>query len=85
MEVQNWIPQDDYDKAIWQLRSQLYGVFDFMKVNDELPIKYMYGMGDYIPGAVEEMVRLAEDFSLRCRKVDKPISLEMVRKKKRRK
>jgi hypothetical protein len=38
-----------------------------------------YGMDVMIPGAVDEIVNLAEDFSLRVRGYDKPISLERVR------
>jgi len=79
----NWLSDEEYQKAATQFRMQVNGVFDFMKVEDSLPVKYLYGLGEYVPGAVEEIVRLAEDFSLRVRGQDKPINLEMVRKKKR--
>jgi len=72
----HWIAQEEYDKAIGQLRLQLNGVFE--------PFR-MYGLDAYIPGAQGEVIRLAEDFSLRIRGVDKPISLESVRKKRRKK
>lgn len=68
------LPEDDYKKAIGQLRLQLNGVFE--------PFR-MYGLQDYIPGATDECVRLAEDFGLRVRGVDKPINLELIRKKRR--
>ncbi len=41
----------------------------------------MYGMDVLVPGAVREIVRLAEDFGLRVRGVDQAISLEDVRRK----
>jgi hypothetical protein len=43
----------------------------------------MYGMDAFIPGAIEEVVYLAEDLGLRLRGVDKPIDLERVRGKKK--
>lgn len=75
-----WLPQDDYDKAVGQLRLQLSGVFDFLKVDDKLPVRYQYGMQVFIPSAIEEIVQLAEDFGLRVRGIPKPIALELVRR-----
>jgi len=67
----HWLPKEEYDKAVGQLRLQLGGVFDpFRK----------YGMDLFIPGAIVECTKLAEDFGLRVRGIDKPIALEMVRK-----
>jgi len=87
MKHNNGIPylsDEDYQKAIGQLRMQVAGAFDFLKVNEKLPVRYFYGMGEFIPGAVGEIVKLAEDFSLRVRGAkDKPISIEYVRKKSR--
>ena len=68
-----FLSQSDYTKAIGQLRLQIGGVF--------APFR-LYGMDAFIPGAIEECVKLAEDFGLRVRGVDKPISLEIIRKKK---
>ncbi len=66
-----YLPEEDYEKAVMQLRLQLNGVFQpFL----------MYGQKDYIPGAVGEIVKLAEDFSLRVRGVPKPISLDYIRR-----
>ena len=76
----HWLPQEEYDKVVGQLRLQIGGVFDFLKVDDKLPVRYQYGMGDFVPGAVEEIVRLAEDFGLRVRGADKPLSIELVRR-----
>ncbi len=67
------IPEEEYNKAVGQLRLQLNGVFE--------PFN-SYGLDIFIPGAISEVVRLAEDFGLRIRGVDKPISLEYVRRKK---
>ena len=66
----HWLPDREYAKAVGQLRLQLVGVFHPFDV---------YGQGVFIPQAVEECVRLAEDFGLRVRGVDKPVSLERVR------
>lgn len=78
-----YLPDEEYQKALSQLRMQVAGVFDFLKVDDKLPIRYVYGMGEFIPGAITEIVKLAEDFSLRVRGMkDKPISIEHVRRKR---
>ncbi len=77
-----YLPEEEYQKAVWQLRANVVGVFDFLKVDDNLPVRYFYGMGDYIPGAINEIVKLAEDFSLRVRGQDKPISIDYVRRKR---
>lgn len=67
-----WLEQGDYDKAVGQLRLQVGAV---------LTPFCMYGMDVLVPGAVREIVRLAEDFGLRVRGVDQAISLEDVRRK----
>jgi hypothetical protein len=78
----HWLEEDEYKKAIGQFRMNIAGIFDFMKVDDKLPVRYMHGMTDFIPGAIEEIVRLTEDFGLRVRGIDKAISLEIIRRKK---
>jgi hypothetical protein len=75
----HWLSEEEYSKAKTQLGMQVAGVFDFMKVDNTIPIKYVYGMGDFVPGAIDEIIRLAEDFGLRVRGVDKPISIERIR------
>jgi hypothetical protein len=67
-----WLPDDEYAKAIGQFRLQLNGVFE--------PFR-QYGQDVYVPGAIREIVKLAEDFSLRVRGVDQPIDLDIVRRK----
>ena len=67
-----WLPDDEYAKAIGQFRLQLNGVFE--------PFR-QYGQDVYVPGAIREIVKLTEDFSLRVRGVDQPIDLDIVRRK----
>ena len=69
----HWLPQEDYDKAIGQLRVQVAGVFE--------PF-HTYGHDAFIPGDIGTIVKLAEDFALRVRGVDKPISLELIEQKR---
>lgn len=58
------LPQPEYDKAKGQLRLQLNGVLK--------PFN-MYGLGIFIPGAIDECVHLAEQFAMRIRGKDIPI------------
>ena len=76
-----WLSDEDYAKAVGQLKMQAAGIFDFMKVDERLPVRYMYGLGEGIPGATKEIVKLCEDFGLRVRGIDKEISLEIIRRK----
>jgi len=64
------IPQPEYDKARGQLRLQLTDVLSVFK---------MYGLGEYIPGAIEEIVELTEQFAMRVRGKDVPIRLKQRR------
>ncbi len=66
-----WLPDEEYEKAVGQLRLQILGVFE--------PF-HQYGQDAYIPGAVKAIVKLCEDFGLRIRGADKIISLEAVKK-----
>ena len=66
----HYLPQDEYDKAVGQLRLQLNGVFNVFMV---------YGQDVYVPQAVREVVKLCEDFGLRVRGVDKPLLLDRIR------
>ncbi len=67
-----WLEQEDYDKAVGQLRLQLNGVLS--------PFQ-SYGLDVFVPGAITEIVKLCEDFSLRTRGVDKPIDIDRIRSK----
>ncbi len=53
-----WLSEPDYLKAKGQLRLQ---------VGEILSVFNMYGMGDYIPGAIEEILEVADDYSKRLR------------------
>lgn len=70
----HWLSDEEYAKAVGQFRLQLNKVFQ--------PFN-LYGLDVYIPGAVNEITRLAEDFGLRVRGVDKPIVLEFIRNKQK--
>lgn len=63
----------DYAKAVGQFR---------LAVGVVLGIFSMYGMNVYIAGAQDEIVQLAEDFGQRVRGIDKPISIEYIRRAK---
>ena len=60
------IPQKEYDKARGQLKLQLNGVFEPFNC---------YGLGAFIPEAIEQAVMLAEQFGQRVRGKDMPIVL----------
>ena len=83
MKPKHWLLEEDYKKALFHLRTNAESVFDFLKVDDKIPIRYMYGTGVYVHGAVDEIIKLAEDFSLVTRGEDKPISIERIRRKRR--
>jgi len=62
----HWLTDEDYAKAVGQLRLQLNGVFQPFKI---------YGMDVFAYQAIGETVKLAEDFGLRVRGIDKPIQV----------
>ncbi len=53
-----FLPDNDYKKIIGQLRMQMTGTFDFLKVDNRLPVRYIYGLGVFVGGAVDENVSL---------------------------
>ena len=68
------LDDESYTKAVGQYK---------LAVGAVLSIFDMYGMGIYIKGAQDEIVQLAEDFGQRIRgDLDKPISLEYIRRVK---
>ena len=67
------LSDEDYAKAVGQFR---------LAVGAVLSVFNMYGMDAYIPSAQEEIVKLAEDFGQRVRGIDKPISIEYIRRYK---
>ena len=66
------IPEEEYMKALGQFRLQLGGIMHCFRC---------YGMEQDVDGAIPEIVKLAEQFSMRVRGKDVPI---MVRSKPRR-
>ena len=71
-KVSNWLDNEKYQKALTQFRLQLNGVFNPLLQGEKLDIYE----------AMAEITKLAEDFGLRVRGIDKPISLEGVRSKR---
>ena len=65
------LSDEDYIKAIGQFR---------LAVGALLSVFHRYGLNVFIPGVQDEIVKLAEDFGLRVRGVDKPISIEHIRR-----
>jgi len=63
-----WLDSEQYAKALYQLRVNIYNILD--------TTFNIYGLGAYISGATDATVKLAEDFALRCRGADKPIGVE---------
>ena len=61
-----WLDSESYKKAEGQLR---------LALNDVMSVFRMYGLDMYVPGAIEEIVQLSVDFSLRLRGVDKVIRI----------
>ena len=68
----HWLPQQEYDKAVGQLRMQIATALH--------PLR-LYGQDIYVDAAIANVVSLAEDFGLRVRGIDVPISLDLVRRK----
>ena len=67
------LSDESYEKAVGLFRMAVGGV---------LSVFDTYGMGVFIGGAQDEIVKLAEDFGQVVRGVDKPISLDYVRRSK---
>lgn len=65
------LSDESYAKAVGLLRMQIGAILQ--------PFD-MYGLGVFIRGAQDEIVKLAEDFGLVVRGVDKPISIEYIRR-----
>ena len=73
-KASNWLDGELYQKALSQFKLQLNGIFEPMFKGEPLDIYE----------AMVEIAKLTEDFGLRVRNVDKPISLEGVRAKRSR-
>ena len=67
------IPQEAYDKALGQFRLQLNGIMNCFRC---------HGMQEDVDGAMVEITRLAEQFSMRTRGKDIPIKVRDVPRRK---
>ena len=67
------IPQEQYDKALGQFRLQLNGIMNCFRC---------YGLDNDAEGACEEIVKLAEQFSMRTRGKDVPIRVRETPRRK---
>ena len=75
MDNMSWLEQKDFEKAVGQLRLQLGEIMSVFNV---------YGLNSLVPGAVEEQIEVAIDFSKRCRgDKDQPIRVKNRRNPRR--
>ncbi len=65
MSEYRWVDQASWDKLLGQFR---------LHVAETLSCFNLYGMGDLIPGAVEEIAELFIDGTQKVRGMDKPYS-----------
>jgi hypothetical protein len=65
-----WLPEDEYRKILGQFRLNLH---------DTLGCFNMYGLGELIPGAEEEIMDLLEASLKRVRGRDVPIQIKKER------
>jgi len=71
----HWLPEDKWAKAIGQWR---------LHAGEILSVFNLYGMGDYIPGALGELEEITIDFSKRVRgDKDQPIRVKNRRNARR--
>ena len=68
------IPEEAYQKAKGQLRLALNDVFSPFKI---------HGLDILIPGAIEEVLELADKFGQRVRGADEPIQIKKRRNARR--
>ena len=67
----HWLPEDEFKKATGQLKLQ---------VGEILSVFNIYGLNALVPGAVEEIIEVAFDFSKRVRgEKDQPIRVKVRR------
>jgi hypothetical protein len=63
-----WLDETDYNKAVFKLTGAILTALDSMY--------NMYGYKELNTEMANQLVKLAEDFSLRCRGLDKPIQFK---------
>ena len=69
-----WLSDEKFNKYVGVLKLQYNQVMQ--------PFK-MYGLDTFIPGAIDEQVKLAIRFSEVVRGKDKPISIQDIRRRKK--
>ena len=67
------IPQEQYEKALSQFRLQLNGIMNCFRC---------YGLDNDVEGACEEIIKLAEQFSMRTRGKNVPIKVRETPRRK---
>ena len=68
-----WLSDDEYGNVVGHVRLSLNGIME--------PLM-MYGQKEYVIGAVNEIMKLVEDFGVRIRGVkDKPVSIDYIRRR----
>lgn len=76
-----WLSEEEYKKAIGQLRLQFNGIFEpFHRPGSDTVTSSIVGMT--LTPMIEELLKLAEDYGLRVRGVNKVISLDIIRRDK---
>jgi len=60
------IPEDQYQKLKFQMRGQYMAILNVFKC---------YGLNPYVEDAIEECVKVAENFAMAVRGKDKPIHI----------
>jgi hypothetical protein len=67
----HWLPKEEYQKALDSVQASL---------NDLLFPLRMYGQGEYCDETHHQIMELFEDFGLRVRGLDVPISSEVIKR-----
>ena len=71
----NWLAQEEFDKAKGQLRLQ---------VGEILSVFNIYGLDTLVPGAIDEILEVADDYSKRLRgEANQPIRVKKKRNTRR--
>lgn len=66
MAEYNWLTEDQYNKLVFQLRGQFVAILNVFNC---------YGMNNDVLQAIEECVRVTENFGMAIRGKDKPIHI----------
>jgi len=72
----SWLDEDEYKKAVFQFKSNLNAAME------EAQLK-MYGLKSSCEDVLEIATKLCEDFGLRVRGIDQPISIEIIKQSRK--